>query len=170
MMLSVWFSPKTAKWTIPKQLASRDGKAHRNPICCRSKEIIVRTRKVYYKVFALKDGTVYFVSLSRKPRKTKHGPRIQIDDEGICTWFIEKGREEHLTDWAKRGVAYRHRDKLECEADCPPTSAAAPRSNRKRVQGPSRADGAHGKADRPADFAGGKVIRHGALGWQKSPS
>jgi len=61
----------------------------------------VRTQNVYYKVFALKDGTVYFVSVSRKPRKTKYGPRPQIDEEGICTWFIEKDRPSDITDWAK---------------------------------------------------------------------
>jgi hypothetical protein len=66
-----------------------------------SMEMIVRTQPVYYKVFALKDGTVYFVSLSRKPRKTKHGPRPEIDEEGICTWFIEKERPSDITDWAK---------------------------------------------------------------------
>lgn len=61
----------------------------------------MRLQKVYYKVFALKDGTVFYVSVSRKPRQTRHGPRVQIDEEGVCTWYVETDCPEGATDWAK---------------------------------------------------------------------
>ena len=50
----------------------------------------MRLRKVYYTVFALKDGTVLFARPTRKPhrRRGSRGPRI--DEEGICQWFPEK--------------------------------------------------------------------------------
>jgi hypothetical protein len=62
----------------------------------------VRTQKVYYTVFGLKDGTVYLANLTRKPRKTKYSSRPQIDEDGICRWYIEKEVvPKDLPDWAK---------------------------------------------------------------------
>lgn len=50
----------------------------------------MRLHKVYYNVFALKDGTVLFSCPTRKPysKRGSRGPRI--DEEGICKWFPEK--------------------------------------------------------------------------------
>jgi hypothetical protein len=60
----------------------------------------VRTQKAYYRVFALKDGTIYLVIPSRKPRKTKYSSPPKIDADGICTWFIDnKVEPRDLPEW-----------------------------------------------------------------------
>jgi hypothetical protein len=50
----------------------------------------MRLHKVYYSVFALKDGTVLVACPTRKPpqKRGSRGPRIE--EEGICKWFPEK--------------------------------------------------------------------------------
>lgn len=47
----------------------------------------MRLHKVYYSVFALKDGTILFSRPTRKPyqKRGSRGPRIE--EEGICKWF-----------------------------------------------------------------------------------
>ena len=47
-----------------------------------------RFRKVYYSVFALKDGTIYAVCQGRKPRKTRDSRAPKIDEDGIHTWYL----------------------------------------------------------------------------------
>jgi len=65
-------------------------------------EIIVRTQKAYYVVFASRDGTIYLVNETRKPRKTKYSPRPKIDEDGICTLYVEKDVQvKDLPDWMK---------------------------------------------------------------------
>jgi hypothetical protein len=65
-------------------------------------EKAVRTKKAHYDVFALKDGTIYLVFPTRKPRKTKYSSEPKIDEDGICDWFINNDVEpNNMHDWAR---------------------------------------------------------------------
>jgi len=55
----------------------------------------------YYRVEGTKDGIVLFVYPSRKPRTTKHGPKIQIDEDGIYTWWTIEGDRPEVNDLGK---------------------------------------------------------------------
>ena len=47
----------------------------------------MRKQTCYYRVEGTKDGIVLFAFPTRKPRKTRHGPKIQIDEDGIHNWY-----------------------------------------------------------------------------------
>ena len=61
----------------------------------------MRSKKVYYMVFGLKDGTVFGVLPVRKPRKTKYSPAPKIDADGVCRFFVEDVVPRDLPDWEK---------------------------------------------------------------------
>jgi hypothetical protein len=65
-------------------------------------EEVVRLQKAYFSVFALKDGTIYLVNATRKPRKTKHSSAPRIDEDGIYNWYLEKEVvPKDMVDWLK---------------------------------------------------------------------
>lgn len=51
----------------------------------------MKKRLNYYRVECTKDGIIVFVFPSQKPRKTKHGPKGQIDEDGIYSWWTIEG-------------------------------------------------------------------------------
>jgi hypothetical protein len=62
----------------------------------------VRMQKAYFSVFALKDGTIYLVNPTRRPRKTKYSSAPRIDEDGICNWYLEKEvLPRDMVDWLK---------------------------------------------------------------------
>ena len=64
----------------------------------------MNVKQVYYSVGALQDGTIYFVTTTRKPRKTRTYGEPQIDEDGIYRWYLDKSEDEehlHFTDWGK---------------------------------------------------------------------
>lgn len=61
-------------------------------------------KKVYYNAHALQDGMIYFVTPTRKPRKTRTHGEPQIDEDGIYRWYLDKPEDDerlHFTDWGK---------------------------------------------------------------------
>jgi hypothetical protein len=62
----------------------------------------MRTRPAYYRVHALRDGTICLAFQTRKPRKPKYGRRPQIDDDGIYDWYVDEDDDlDGWTDWAR---------------------------------------------------------------------
>ena len=57
----------------------------------------MRTAQVYYRVSALKDGTILVGIPARKPVKKKHMPRERIDPEGIFCWWEENA--DNIAHW-----------------------------------------------------------------------
>jgi len=45
--------------------------------------------KVYYRVFAMKDGTIFVALPDRKPTKKSLWPGEVIDEDGIYRWWVE---------------------------------------------------------------------------------
>jgi hypothetical protein len=67
----------------------------------------MKTKKVYYRVQALQDGTITLAMPERKPRKTRSSDP-QIDEDGIFFWGWHEEKDDEpnrFTDWAK-GVWY----------------------------------------------------------------
>jgi hypothetical protein len=67
----------------------------------------MKTKKVYYRVQALQDGTITIAMPERKPRKTRSSDP-QIDEDGIFFWGWHEEKDDEpsrFTDWAK-GVCY----------------------------------------------------------------
>ena len=61
---------------------------------------MLRKRPVYYKVFAMKDGTVLLALPGRKPSKASLYKRERIDEDGIYRWYVHNNRDYMtMRDW-----------------------------------------------------------------------
>lgn len=60
----------------------------------------LKRKKAYYYVHALRDGTIWLATLSRKPRK-KPRQKLEIDEDGIYDWWLDEDIPHNMTDWAK---------------------------------------------------------------------
>jgi len=64
----------------------------------------LKRKKAHYSVHALRDGTIWLAVLTRKPRKKPH-QKLEIDEDGIHTWYLDEEIPHNMTDWA-RSVRY----------------------------------------------------------------
>ncbi len=124
----------------------------------------MKTKKVYYRVQALQDGTITLAMPERKPRRTRSSDP-KIDEDGIFFWGWHEEKDDEpsrFTDWAK-GVWYTCvatalnmkrivRQQVEGRLDSQQQEIAAIREQLTRME--EKLDRLLGAAGRPQNTAG----------------